>query len=178
MREVDKPSALFLAERPKDAAGSVIGATAEGSRAMLVEVQALVSPFSAGAGRRVTSGIDGGRLAMILAILERKAGLAIGASDVFVNVAGGVRVEEPAIDLAVALAVASSLRDRPASPDIVAFGELGLAGEVRGVTRAQHRMVEAAAMGFTRAIVPVNVAEGEGIEALRVKTLVEALDIL
>jgi rhamnose transport system permease protein len=104
------------------------------------------------------------------------SGNILGAADVFVNVAGGVRVDEPAVDLSVALAVASSLRDRPVPADIVAFGEIGLAGEVRGVNRAQHRMVEAAAMGFRRAIVPVNV-EGEGIEAVQVRTLVQALDV-
>ena len=156
MREVKSPSALFLAERPRDASGSVIAATSEGSRPMLVEVQALVGPFAVGSARRTANGVDGARLAMILAVLERKCGLALAGADVFLNLAGGVRVEEPAIDLPVALAIASSLRDRPVLQDAVAFGEIGLAGEVRGVARAQARLAEAATMGFRTAIVPAS----------------------
>jgi DNA repair protein RadA/Sms len=160
MREVKQPSALFLAERPRGVAGSVIAATSEGSRPMLVEVQALVSAFSSGgSARRTANGVDGARLAMILAVLERKCGLAVAQADVFVNVAGGVRVDEPAMDLALALAIASSLRDRPLDPGVVAFGEIGLAGEVRSVPRASSRLAESAAMGFTRAIVPRSAAE-------------------
>ena len=158
MREVPNPSALFLAERPRGAPGSVIAATSEGSRPMLVEVQALVGSLAAGSARRTANGVDGGRLAMILAVLERKCGLSLAGVDVFLNVAGGVRVEEPAIDLPVALAIASSLRDRPVPDDIVAFGEIGLAGEVRGVPRAQARIAEAAGMGFRRAVVPGSAA--------------------
>jgi DNA repair protein RadA/Sms len=177
MREVPNPSALFLAERPRGVSGSVIAATCEGTRSMLVEVQALVSPFSAGAGRRTANGVDGARLAMILAVLEKKAGLSIGAADVFVNVAGGVRVDEPAIDLAVALAVASSLRDAPVPADVVAFGEVGLAGEVRGVGRTAARLAEAQAMGFRRAIVPTSVKDQSAeIELCPVKTLMDALE--
>ncbi|MGO8999005.1 MAG: DNA repair protein RadA [Polyangiaceae bacterium] len=181
MREVKQPSALFLAERPKGVAGSMIAATSEGSRSMLVEVQALVGPFAAGSARRTANGVDGARLAMILAVLERKAGLALAGADVFVNVAGGVRVDEPAIDLPMALAIASSLRERPVSPEVVAFGEIGLAGEVRSVPRAAARIAESAAMGFTRAIVPMSAAEGERgerdgrIELVPVRTVEEAL---
>ncbi|MBL8608514.1 MAG: DNA repair protein RadA [Myxococcales bacterium] len=154
MREVPNPSALFLAERPRGASGSVVCATSEGSRPMLVEVQALVSRTGGGAGRRTATGTDAARLAMILAVLERKCGLELAASDVFVNVAGGLRVDEPAVDLAVALAVASSARDRPLDPSLVAFGEIGLAGEVRSVARAEARAAEARAMGFTTLIAP------------------------
>jgi DNA repair protein RadA/Sms len=157
MREVKSPSALFLAERPRGVSGSVIAATSEGSRSMLVEVQALVGPFAVGSARRTANGVDGARLAMILAVLERKCGLSLAGADVFLNIAGGVRVEEPAIDLPVALAIASSLRDRPIPEDAIAFGEIGLAGEVRGVARAQARLAEAATMGFRRAIVPLSV---------------------
>jgi DNA repair protein RadA/Sms len=176
MREVKSPSALFLAERPKNASGSVIAATSEGSRPMLVEVQALIAP-SAGSGRRTSNGVDGARLAMILAVLERKAGLPLTTSDVFVNIAGGVRVDEPAIDLPVALAVASSLRDRPVPANLVAFGEIGLAGEVRGVARAAARLGEAAAMGFERALIPDMGANFSStkLEILRVRTVDEAL---
>ena len=181
MREVPNPSALFLAERPHGVAGSVIAATSEGERSMLVEVQALVGPFAVGSARRTANGVDGARLAMILAVLERKAGLSLAGADVFVNVAGGVRVEEPAIDLAVALAIASSLRDVAVASDVVAFGEIGLAGEVRGVTRAPARLAEASAMGFKRAIVPASAATekaaaGSGLELVGVRTLAEALD--
>lgn len=157
---VPNPSALFLAERPKGAAGSVICATAEGSRPMLVEVQALVAK---GAGRRVASGIDSQRLAMILAVLERRAGLVLVEHDVFVNVAGGLRVDEPAADLAIALAVASSARDAPVDSGLVAFGEIGLTGEVRSVARASLRIAEAESMGFSRALGPVgNAVSGGG----------------
>ena len=180
MREVPNPSALFLAERPQGAPGSVIAATSEGMRPMLVEVQALVSPFASGSGRRTATGVDGGRLAMILAVLEKKAGLAVASCDVFVNVAGGARIDEPAIDLAVALAVASSLRDRALPPDVVAFGEVGLAGEVRSVPRAQARLAEAAAMGFRRAVAPTSAVEKApaDLDVAGVRTLEEALEIL
>jgi DNA repair protein RadA/Sms len=179
MREVKCPSELFLAERPRGASGSVIAATGEGTRAMLVEVQALVGPFAAGSARRTANGVDGARLAMILAVLERKAGLALAGADVFLNIAGGVRVEEPAIDLAMALAVASSLRERAVDEATVAFGEVGLAGEVRGVARSQQRLAEAASMGFRRAIVPASAADigaPEGLTLVPVRTIEEAID--
>ena len=157
MREVPNPSALFLAERPKNASGSVVCSTSEGSRPMLVEVQALVSRTGGGAGRRTATGTDASRLAMVLAVLERKCGLELSTCDVFVNVAGGLRVDEPAVDLAVALAVASSLRDVPLAPRLVAFGEIGLAGEVRSVPRLEARVAEARAMGFTDLVTPETV---------------------
>ena len=172
MREVKSPSALFLAERPKDAPGSAVCATSEGQRSMLVEVQALVSVSGGGPGRRVSNGVDSARVAMILAVLERKCNIHLSSADVFLNVAGGVRVDETAVDLAVALAVASSFNDRAIPANLVAFGEIGLAGEVRSVPRAQARIAEAKAMGFTRAIVPESQAEA-GTSGVR--TLVEAL---
>ena len=180
MREVPNPSALFLAERPKGASGSVIAATSEGTRSMLVEVQALVGPFALGSARRTSNGVDGGRLAMILAVLERKAGLSLAGADVFVNLAGGLHVDEPAMDLPLALAIASSLRDKPVPLDVVAFGEIGLAGEVRGVPRAPARLAEAGAMGFTRAIAPASVVgEGRvGIEVVGVRNIEEALSAI
>lgn len=190
MAEVANPSALFLAERNAKASGSVICATCEGSRPMLVEVQALVSPFSHGSPRRTAVGIDGARLAMILAVLERKCGLALSGCDVFVSVAGGARIDEPAADLAVALALASSLRERAAPPNLVAFGEIGLSGEVRSVPRAKERIAEAEGMGFTRAVVPyaqsaldetpkkARPRDKEATLALGVRTVEEALAIL
>jgi DNA repair protein RadA/Sms len=179
LTEVPNPSALFLAERPRGAPGSVIAATAEGARALLVEVQALVGSVSTGTPRRTANGVDTGRLAMLLTVLERRAGLVIGGCDVFLNVAGGVRVEEPAVDLPVAVALASSHRQRPIADDVVMFGEVGLAGEVRGASRVRARLAEAAAMGFRRAIVPPSDKEEhrvEGIEVATVRTLAEALD--
>jgi len=177
MREVPNPSELFLRERPTGVPGSVIAATSDGSRPMLVEVQALVAPFASGSGRRNTNGVDGARLSMLLAVLERKAGLALGTADVFINLAGGIRVDEPAIDLPILLAAASSFRDRPVAADVVAFGEIGLAGEVRSVPRAAARLAEARAMGFRTAIVPKGQAtEVAGIRVVGVRTLEEALE--
>lgn len=182
MREVSQPSALFLAERPAGAAGSVVAATAEGARPLLVEVQALVGSPGAASPRRTATGFDAGRLAMLLAVLSRRAGTEVASCDVFVNVAGGMRIDEPAADLAVALAVASSFRRRPFPDDAVAFGEIGLAGEVRGVARAGARLAEARTMGFARALVPatsaerLSDAEKQGIEVIPVRSLEAAID--
>lgn len=184
MKEVTQPSALFLAERPRQASGSVVGASSEGARSLLVEVQALVGPPGLGTPRRTTTGVDSGRLAMLLAVLARRASCDMGACDIFVNVAGGMRIEEPALDLPVALAVASSYRDRPFPADTVAFGEVGLAGEVRNVPRANARLAEARAMGFRRALLPHSSAERltaderEGIDVIPIRTLEVALDEL
>jgi DNA repair protein RadA/Sms len=184
MREVTQPSALFLSERPLHASGSVVGATSEGARSLLVEVQALVGAPGLATPRRTANGVDVGRLAMLLAVLARRAGVDVGQCDVFVNVAGGLRVEEPALDLPVALAVASSYRDRRFPHDTVTFGEVGLASEVRGVARAGARLAEARAMGFSRAILPASSAERltrgerEGLEIVAVKSLDEALELL
>jgi len=179
LREVPNPSAMFLAERPRGAPGSVIAATAEGARALLVEVQALVGTNLLPSPRRTANGIDNARLAMLITVLERRAGVAIGGYDVFMNVAGGVRVDEPAIDLPAALALASSWRGKPIRDDVVAFGEIGLAGEVRNASRARARLAEAAAMGFRRAILPrVERTEvPENIEVTMVRTLAEALEV-
>jgi DNA repair protein RadA/Sms len=176
LREVDSPSALLLAERPARAPGSVVAATSEGTRPLLVEVQALVGPGAHGSGRRSTTGVGNDRLAMIIAVLERKVGLQIGSADVFVNIAGGVRVDEPAIDLPVALAIASSLRDRPVDPCVIAFGEIGLAGEVRRVPRSQQRLAEAAALGFERAIAPPHTEKHARIDVVAARTLAEAIE--
>jgi DNA repair protein RadA/Sms len=178
LREVESPSALLLAERPEGAPGSVVAATSEGTRPLLVEVQALVGT-SQGSGRRATSGVGNDRLAMIIAVLERKVGLHIGAADVFVNIAGGVRVDEPAIDLPVAIAIASSFRDVPVRGDVIAFGEVGLAGEVRRVPRSQQRLSEAAALGFKRGVVPPGTDPLDGktkIDVVAARTLADAID--
>lgn len=178
LREVKNPSALLLAERPIGAPGSIVAATSEGSRPLLVEVQALVGS-SQGSGRRATSGADGARLAMILAVLERKVGLSIGMADVFVNVAGGVRIDEPALDLPVAIALASSFRNRPVRADVACFGEVGLAGEVRRVSRSLARLNEASALGFKRVIAPPGANEDSDVKKLDVvyaRSVEEAID--
>ncbi len=181
LREVQDPSRLFLSERPQQAAGSVVVPTAQGQRPLLVEVQALVAPAAYGAARRVATGLDANRLAILLAVLERKAHVQILDQDVFVSVVGGARVDEPAVDLALAAAIASSLRDRAVRHDTVLFGEVGLTGEVRSVPRAAQRLSEARKLGFSRAILPesalerLRAEERAGLELVGVRTLAEAL---
>ncbi|MCA1664740.1 MAG: DNA repair protein RadA [Myxococcales bacterium] len=151
--EVANPSALFLAERPVGAPGSVVVASVEGSRPILVEIQALVA-HAAGMPRRTALGIDPNRVSLLLAVIERRAGIDVLGQDVFVNVAGGVRLSEPASDLGVLAAVASSARSRPVDPHTLCFGEVGLAGEVRAVAGAELRLAEAKKLGFRRCVMP------------------------
>ncbi len=182
LRAVPNPSQLFLAERPASAPGSVVLCCIEGSRPLLVEVQALVSTSSYGNARRTASGLDQGRLSLLLAVLEKRAGLNLMAEDVFVNVAGGIAVDEPAADLGILTAVASSVRNRPVQERTAVFGEVGLAGEVRAVSQSALRLREVAQMGYTRCIAPAgNCAPSdvpEGVELIGVKTVGEALDQL
>ncbi len=154
LKAVPNPSALFLAERQAGSPGSAVLCCIEGSRPMLVEVQALVSTSMYGYARRMAVGVDQNRLALLLAVLEKRVGLQIGGDDVFVNVAGGMTADEPAVDLALVGAVASSVRNKAVVPGTAVFGEVGLAGEVRAVTQAARRVREAAQMGFTRCIMP------------------------
>lgn len=153
LSEVANPSALFLAERPLDAPGSVVVAAVEGSRPILVELQALVA-HSAGVPRRTALGVDPNRVSLLLAVLERRAGIDVLGQDVFVNVAGGVRLIEPASDLGLLAAVASSVRGRPVAPHTLCFGEVGLAGEVRAVGGLELRLNEAEKLGFRRCVLP------------------------
>ena len=181
LRPVANPSKMFLAERPVNAPGSAVLCSVEGSRPILVEVQALVSSSSYGAARRMASGIDQQRLSLLLAVLEKRAGLNLMGDDVFVNVAGGMTVDEPASDLGVLAAIASSVRNRVIPASTAMFGEVGLAGEVRGISQASLRVREAAQMGFSRCVMPeANIdpaAEGE-CELVGVRTVGEALDAL
>src|SRR5918994_2134071 len=154
LRPVPNPSALFLAERPTATPGSAVLCCLEGSRPLLVEVQALVSSTSYGTARRMASRVDQNRLSLLLAVLEKRAGLNLTGEDVFVNVAGGMTVDEPAADLGVVAAVASSIRNRPVKDGTAVFGEVGLAGEIRGATQAPLRVREAAQMGFARCVLP------------------------
>ncbi len=152
--EVANPSALFLADRDSPVSGACVFAGMEGTRPLLVEIQSLIAPSSLGTPRRAVVGWDSGRLAMLLAVLQARCGLSTGGADVYLNVAGGLRIGEPAADLAVAAALLSSLADRPVPGETVVFGEVGLSGEVRPVIHAEGRLKEAAKLGFTRAIVP------------------------
>jgi DNA repair protein RadA/Sms len=162
LREVPDPSALFLAERPRDVPGSVVVASADGARPLLLEVQALVTPTGMPSPRRVATGIDATRLAILAAVLTQRGGVRLRDHDVFVSLAGGASIDEPAADLAVACAIASSVADQPLPADLVVFGEIGLAGEIRAVTRCAARLEEAAKLGFSRALVPrANVDRGE-----------------
>ncbi len=182
LRAVPNPSQLFLAERPVGAPGSAVLCCVEGSRPLLVEVQALVSSSSYGNARRMASGLDQARLSLLLAVLEKRAGLNLAAEDVFVNVAGGIAVDEPAADLGILAAVASSVRNRPVQEHTAVFGEVGLAGEIRAVSQSAIRVREAAQMGFRRCVV----AEGNcapadapaGMEIVPVRTVGEALEQL
>jgi DNA repair protein RadA/Sms len=177
---VANPSALFLAERLEGSPGSAVVATLEGSRPMLVEVQALVSPTSFGTPRRMSLGIDANRTNLLLAVLEKRVGLELLGDDVFVSLAGGLSVPEPAADLGVAAAIASSFRNRPVPAKTALFGEVGLGGEIRSVGQAALRVREAAQMGFTRCLLPArNVpAATDGMQLVGVETLGEALETL
>jgi len=160
LAEVPNPSALFLAERRGNIAGSAVFAGLEGTRPVLVEVQALLAPNSGGSPRCAVVGWDSGRLSMLLAVLETRAGLRLGSTDVYLNIAGGLRVNEPAADLAVAAALTSASTDTPTNAGMVYFGEVGLSGEVRQVAQAESRLKEAHKMGFEMACLPRRVARG------------------
>ena len=200
LQPVPNPSKMFLAERPLDAPGSAVLCSVEGSRPILVEVQALVSSSTYGNARRMASGLDQQRLSLLLAVLEKRAGLNLAGDDVFVNVAGGMTVDEPAADLGVLAAIASSVRNRVVSSGTAVFGEVGLAGEIRGIPQAPLRVREAAQMGFRRCVMPeanIDARIGEALseraatlgsgerpdgtqpcELVGVRTVSEALDAL
>ena len=177
--EVPNASELFLSERPLGVSGSVVVPSMEGSRPLLVEVQALVSSSTFVSPRRTADGIDQNRVQLLIAVLEKRVGLQLGSHDAYVKVAGGVRISEPAVDLGLAIALASSFRDRPPDPRVVIFGEVGLAGEVRAVARVEQRIREAEKMGFKRAILPQACLKNLGfkptLELMGVETVMEAL---
>jgi DNA repair protein RadA/Sms len=179
LREVANPSEVFLSERSFGASGSTVVAGMEGTRPILLEVQALVAPTSYGVPQRTATGFDGRRLQMLLAVLERRAGLHMGQYDVFVNVAGGVRIDEPAADLGMALSIVSSVRDVPADSGAVVIGEVGLGGEIRRVGRAETRVAEAGKLGFTRVILPARnlgpQRAAAGIDVIEVETVAQAI---
>jgi len=185
LKPVPNPSKMFLAERASNAPGSAVLCSVEGSRPILVEVQALVSSSSYGTARRMASGLDQQRLSLLLAVLEKRAGLNLAGDDVFVNIAGGMTIDEPASDLGVLAAIASSVRNRVIAPTTAVFGEVGLAGEVRGIAQAPLRIREASQMGFLRCVMPeANIdpeerrESGDRCELVGVRTVGEALDAL
>jgi DNA repair protein RadA/Sms len=181
LRGVSNPSKLFLSDHGKPVPGSCVLATLEGTRPLLVEIQALVDPAHTPNARRLSVGLEANRLAMLLAVLHRHAAIATWEQDVFVNAVGGVRIGEPAADLAVSLAVVSSLTDKPIPAKVAAFGEIGLAGEVRPATRGQERLREAAKLGFEKVIVPrANAPKGkiQGLEVLPVERIDQAVKLL
>ncbi len=160
LEEIKNPSEVFLSERSYEASGSTVVASMEGTRPILVEVQALVTPTSYGLPQRNSTGFDYRRLGLLLAVLEKRVGLRLGASDVFVNIAGGVRIDEPAVDLGIATSIVSSLRDVPVDSQSVAVGEIGLSGEIRTIGQIEKRVLEARKLGFKRIIIPKNNLKG------------------
>ena len=180
LREVRNPSAAFLEERNGSASGSSVAVTVEGSRPILVEVQALTTPSAFGLPRRSANGFDSGRLQLLVAVLQKRVGLGLGGQDVYANVVGGLRISEPAADLATALAIASSFRDRPIDPQLAAVGEIGLGGELRSVSQVERRLGEAQRLGFSRAIIPASaVRRGTtdiaGLRVIRADSVSEAI---
>lgn len=180
LREVMNPSEIFLEERSQGASGSTVVASMEGTRPVLVEIQALISPSSFGNPRRMATGIDNNRVPLLMAVLEKRVGLMLQNQDAYIKVAGGVKLDEPAIDLALAISIASSFRDQPTRPDDIFIGEVGLTGEIRRVSRIEQRVQEAAKLGFKRVICPKKNLDGwtipKNIEVIGVQTVQEALD--
>jgi DNA repair protein RadA/Sms len=179
---VGNPSELFLQERPEGASGSVVTISMEGTRPLLVEVQALVSSTKYGSGRRMTQGFDQNRASLLIAVLEKRLGMQLAGDDVFLNIAGGIELDEPAVDLGVVAAIASSFRNLQVPPDTAVFGEVGLTGEVRGVLQAQARAREARALGFKKLILPESNKKGLekllGVRVVGVRDLEDALEAL
>jgi DNA repair protein RadA/Sms len=182
LEEVENPSLLFLSERPRNIPGSVVVCSLEGTRPLLLELQALVSPSNYGMPQRVCSGIDYKRLALLLAIIEKRADISLGAFDVFVNVAGGVKIEEPAMDLGTTVAMASSFKDVPADNKSVLVGEVGLGGEVRAVNQIERRIKEAEKLGFENCIIPQGnvktLNQRFNIKITGVKNIKETFDLI
>jgi DNA repair protein RadA/Sms len=182
LQEVSNPSELLLAERPMDTPGSAVTAAMEGTRPIMVEVQALASPSSLAAPRRTSMGIDHNRLALLVAVLEKKVGLSLLHQDIFVNAVGGVRIHEPGVDLAIATAIASSFLDKAVDPQTVLLGEVGLTGEVRAIGRTDIRVAEASKLGFRRCLLPQSnverLPEVQSCEMIGVKSLQDVLSVL
>ena len=178
--EVENPSELFLLERPLNVSGSTVVASIEGTRPLMVEIQSLVSQTNFGMPRRTTIGVDFNRANLLVAVLEKRVGLHLGGTDIFVNVVGGLRLIEPAVDLGIITTIASSLRDIPIDPEIFVFGEVGLSGEIRAVTQAEARIKEASKIGFKRAVMPIGNSEkiknNLGLDIIGVRNVADSLN--
>lgn len=181
MKEVANPSQFLLAERSINVSGSVVVPSMEGSRPVLIELQALVASANFGMARRMTAGVDYNRVILIAAVLEKRVGLHLGSQDIYVNITGGIKIDEPALDLGIAVAIASSLRNQPVASGTVILGEIGLTGEVRGINRIEQRIKEAYKLGFKRFIVPerncLELQTGQKIDLVGVQDLTTALDL-
>ena len=179
LREVANPSELFLSERPQNVSGSTVVACLEGTRPLMVEIQALVSQTNFGMPRRTSIGVDFNRVNLLIAVLEKRAGLHLGGMDIFINIVGGLKIIEPAVDLGIIATIASSGRERPVEPRTCVFGEVGLSGEIRAVAQAEMRLKEAAKIGFERAVIPAGNAEKirakQGIDIIGVRNCEEFL---
>ena len=179
---VANPSQLFLQERPENVAGSVVTACMEGTRPLLVEIQALVSATKYGSGRRMTQGVDQSRVSLLIAMLEKSVGLQMSGDDVFVNIAGGLEVDEPAADLGLVAAITSSFKNLAIDPHTAVFGEVGLTGEIRGTMQASVRAREAQALGFEKIVIPASNTAGLermlGVRVVGVRSVEEALQEL
>jgi DNA repair protein RadA/Sms len=182
LEEVNNPSELFLAERSQRSAGSVVVSSLEGTRPILVELQALVSSTSYAMPKRMANGVELNRVSLLLAVMEKRLGVHLSGQDVYVNVVGGMHIDEPAIDVGIVAAVASSLRDVPIEPGFLMLGEIGLGGEVRAVSQAEARIREAAKMGFKRCLLPernlTKLDPIEGMELIGIQEVREALDVV
>lgn len=180
--EVENPSEFMLSGKPENASGSVVACAMEGTRPMLMEIQALVCRSNFGMPRRTAAGIDYNRVNLLMAVLEKRVGLPLSNYDAYVNIAGGIRMNEPAIDLGVIMAVASSYKNKPVAEDMIVFGEVGLSGEVRAVAMPEQRVAEARKLGFKTCVLPEvcvkNIGHAEGIELVGVKSVAQAMDLI
>jgi DNA repair protein RadA/Sms len=180
--EVVSPSEFFLSERTHPATGSVVMPSIEGSRPILIELQALVVPTNLGVPRRMAQGIDSQRVSLLVAVMEKRLGVHLFNHDIFLNIAGGIKVDEPGADLGIIAAIASSFRNKVIDPEMIVFGEVGLGGEVRGVSQSEVRVKEAVRLGFKRVLLPAPNQEKvrgiKGIERIGVKTVGEAIEKL
>jgi DNA repair protein RadA/Sms len=180
--EVVSPSEFFLSERTQPTSGSVVIPSMEGSRPILIELQALVVPSSFGVPRRTAQGVDANRVSLLVAVMEKRLGAHLGNQDIFLNIAGGMRVEEPATDLGVVASIASNFKDKLIDPELVVFGEIGLGGEVRGVSQSEVRVKEAGRLGFKRCLLPKQNREKmkgvKGIELIGVNSVQEVMKVL
>ena len=180
--EVENPSEYMLSGKPENASGSVVACAMEGTRPMLMEIQALVCKTNFGMPRRTAAGLDYNRVNLLMAVLEKRMGMPLSAYDAYVNIAGGIRLNEPAADLGIVMAIASSYKNRPIDEDTIVFGEVGLSGEVRAVTMPEQRVSEAKKLGFKRCIVPAvsmkTIGKMEGIEILGVENVNQAMNLV